>query len=172
PLLNIVDTNLEDPTDKEVAQHIIKLISKADKFSWELKNKKPWVDNISNRRDTMPRIDRYACNGTIQINIERAYNLAVNNLLTVPQLYENIKNEKIDGFLHITRHQIYYWSKKLAVKKYKLADNQLESARLYLENNSSFKLLYQDQYTLAFVTPLLFLLPNKVTRTIVIDATF
>ncbi|CAG8686986.1 12900_t:CDS:1, partial [Ambispora leptoticha] len=34
PLLHIVDTNLEDQVDKEVAQHIIKLISKADKFSW------------------------------------------------------------------------------------------------------------------------------------------
>ncbi|CAG8845431.1 8592_t:CDS:2, partial [Racocetra persica] len=105
-----------DQVDKEVAQHIIKLISKADKFSWVYHKSR--VDDISNRQDTMSRIDRYECNGTIQINIEHAYNLAIvniyhylhsppemmdfsisirnyiieNNLLTVPQLYENIKN--------------------------------------------------------------------------------
>ncbi|CAG8708475.1 19417_t:CDS:2, partial [Racocetra fulgida] len=92
-----------DQVDKEVAQHIIKLISKADKFPWvyhkcnrlknsisftyycnchvELKNKKARVDDISNRRDTMSRIDRYECNGTIQINIEHAYNLAIDQIL-------------------------------------------------------------------------------------------
>ncbi|CAG8857171.1 29785_t:CDS:1, partial [Gigaspora margarita] len=161
PLLNIVDTNSEDQINKEVAQHIINLISKADRFSWiyhkfqvlknsasfvyycnchkELKNKKARVSNILSQCDTMPRIVRYDCGGTIQINIEQIHNLAVvniyhyihpppetmevspqirnyiinHNLLTVPQLYSNIKNEKIDGFLNITRQQIYYWSKKL-----------------------------------------------------------
>ncbi|CAG8599879.1 19347_t:CDS:2 [Gigaspora rosea] len=35
-----------------------------------------------------------------------------NTLLTVPQLYNNIKEQQLDGFLHITWHQVYYWAKK------------------------------------------------------------
>ncbi|CAG8837622.1 19085_t:CDS:1, partial [Racocetra persica] len=89
-----------------------------------------------------------------------------NNLLTVPQLYENIKKEKIDGFLQLTRHQVYYWSKKIATKEYKLLDNQLESAQLYLKNHLNFQLLYQDEHLLAFATPLLYILPDHVTKTI------
>ncbi|CAG8848919.1 26496_t:CDS:2, partial [Racocetra persica] len=52
-----------------------------------------------------------------------------NNLLTVPQLYKNIKKEKIDGFLQLTQHQ--------------------------------------DEHSLAFATPLLYILPDHVTKTIV-----
>ncbi|CAG8711589.1 8450_t:CDS:1, partial [Racocetra persica] len=58
-----------------------------------------------------------------------------------PQLYQNIKEEKITGYLHLTRHQVYYWAKKIATKEYKLADNQLESARRYLENHLNFQTL-------------------------------
>ncbi|CAG8523106.1 11140_t:CDS:2 [Scutellospora calospora] len=119
----------------------------------------------------MPRINRYEYGSTIWINIDQIYNLAVvniyhylhslpeameissqirdyiikNSLLMVSQLYNNIKEEQLDG----------------------LANDQLESARQYIENNSSFKLLYQNQHSLAFLTPLLFILPNKVTKTIV-----
>ncbi|CAG8756704.1 14426_t:CDS:1, partial [Cetraspora pellucida] len=93
-----------------------------------LKNKKAQVANILSRHDIMPRIIRYDCGGTIQINIEQIHNLAVVNIyhyihpppktmkvssqihnyiinhnqLTVPQLYSNIKKKKIDRFLHIT----------------------------------------------------------------------
>ncbi|CAG8649114.1 770_t:CDS:1, partial [Scutellospora calospora] len=222
PLLDIFNINseTEDQANKEVVQQIINLISKADGFSWiyhkfqvlknscsfvyycncreELKSKKARVTNISSQRDTMPRIIRYDCGGTIQINIERTHNLVVvniyyylhpppeaievsqqirnyifnNNLLTVPQLYNNIKNEKINGFLNVTRKQIYYWFKKIATEEYRLADDQLESARRYLENNLNFKLLYQDQHSIAFLTPLLFVMPNKVTKTIVVDSTY
>ncbi|CAG8831142.1 20024_t:CDS:2, partial [Racocetra persica] len=59
-----------------------------------------------------------------------------NNLLTVSQLYNNIKNNEIE------------------------------------ENNPSFKLLYQDQHSLAFLTSLLFILPNKVTKTIIVNSTY
>ncbi|CAG8802364.1 10604_t:CDS:2 [Gigaspora margarita] len=153
-LLNIVNTNSEDQINKEVAQYIINLVLKADGFSWiyhkfqvlknsisfvyycncreELENKKARVSNILSRHDTMPRIVRYACSDTIQINIEQVHNLAVVNvyhyLHSLPEtmevssqilnyiLYNNIKNEEIDGFLHITQKQVYYWSKKIATK--------------------------------------------------------
>ncbi|CAG8688047.1 18192_t:CDS:2, partial [Racocetra fulgida] len=88
----------------------------------------------------------------MDVSIQIRNYIIENNLLTVPQLYENIKNEKLMDFY--ISHGI----------KFIIADNQLESARLYLENNSSFKLLYQDQYMLAFVTPLLFLLSNKYLK--------
>ncbi|CAG8828997.1 27087_t:CDS:1, partial [Racocetra persica] len=97
----------------------------------ELKNKRPRIDNVLKQRDSTARIHRHDCGGTIRMNIDRTNNLitiniyhylhlppeatdvtpqvreyiAKNHLLTVPQLYENIKEEKIDGFLHLTRHQ-------------------------------------------------------------------
>ncbi|CAG8695225.1 7268_t:CDS:1, partial [Racocetra persica] len=158
----------------------------------ELKSKKPRIAEILNRRDTLPRINRYACGGTIRINIDRSCNLAIvgiyhyihpppeamevssqirdyiinNSLLTVPQLYNNIKEQQLDGFSHITQHQVYYWFKKVTTKEYMFSGDQLASARQYLENNYQFKLLFQDQNSLAFLTPLLFVLPNKVTKTI------
>ncbi|CAG8855932.1 37771_t:CDS:1, partial [Gigaspora margarita] len=55
---------------------------------------------------------------------------------------------------------------------YRFANDQLESARHYLKSNPSFKLLYQDQHSLAFLTPLLFILPSNVTKTIVVDSTY
>ncbi|CAG8690168.1 2276_t:CDS:2, partial [Scutellospora calospora] len=102
PLLNNVDTNSDDQAR---------------------------VANISSQHDTMSRIVRYNCGSTIQINIDQIHSLVVisiyhylypppeamevssqihdfiinHNLLTVPQLYNNIKDEKIDRFLHITR---------------------------------------------------------------------
>ncbi|CAG8764022.1 8333_t:CDS:2, partial [Racocetra persica] len=169
-LLTIIRIN------KDVAQHIINLISKADKFSWiyhklnitkkssafvyycncreELKNKKPRIAEISNQRDTLPRIIRYSCGGTIQINKHLSLSSS-----TTGSDGSFFSKQQLDGFLYLTRHQVYYWFKKFATKEYRLANDQLESARRYLENKSSFKLLYQDQHSLAFITPLLFILP-------------
>ncbi|CAG8608717.1 21345_t:CDS:2 [Gigaspora rosea] len=194
PLLNNVDTNLKDQVnnDKEVAQQIIKLISKADGFSWiyhkcsllkdsisfvyycncceELKNKKAWVANISSQCDMIPRIVQYSCDDTIQINIKRIYNWAViniyhyfhplpeamevssqirnyiinNNLLTVPQLYSSIKEEKINGFLYITRQQ-----------------KIIQASNLFIKINIHWLFNTIDIY-----------IANKATKTIIVDSTY
>ncbi|CAG8835875.1 8689_t:CDS:2, partial [Cetraspora pellucida] len=125
PLINYIDTNSENQ-DKEIAQILIYRISKADHFSWiyhkcepiknaisfvyycnsreELKNKRPRIDNVLKQRDSTARIHRHNC-GAMDVTPQVREYIAKNHLLTVPQLYENIKEEKIDGFLHLTRHQ-------------------------------------------------------------------
>ncbi|CAG8467670.1 8486_t:CDS:2, partial [Scutellospora calospora] len=170
-LLNNVDTNSDDQVNKEVAQYIVNLISKADRFSWiyhkcsklkdsvsfvyycncheELKNKKARVANISNQIHNLVAISIY------------------HYLHLLPEAIE--VSSQIHDF--IINHNLLI-AKKFATKEYKLANDQLESARRYLENNLNFKLLYQDQHSLAFITPLLFILPSKATKTIIVDSTY
>ncbi|CAG8702113.1 4850_t:CDS:2, partial [Racocetra fulgida] len=97
------------------------------------------IEDIDKQRNTEPLLIRYECEGSILITIKRSHRLVYippeikeyiqqNKLLTVPQIYRNIKALRLNGYLHITQQQVYYWCKYLGLNEYKIAKDQVDEA--------------------------------------------
>ncbi|CAG8691942.1 4787_t:CDS:2, partial [Racocetra persica] len=164
----------------------------------ERKNKRAHIENIDKQRDTELRLLRFECEGSILITIKRSHELIYvrvhhllhpkpqsitisseiktyiqnNKILTVPQLYHNIKATRLNGYLYLTQHQVYYWCKRLGLNEYKIVKDQAESTIQYLLQHSTFKVIIKEPTIIAFTTPLFDLLAKINITTIVIDATY
>ncbi|CAG8679585.1 9264_t:CDS:2, partial [Racocetra persica] len=89
-----------------------------------------------------------------------------NELLTVPQIYHNIKVSGLNEYIHATQQQIYYWCKRLGVDEYKMAEDQVESTIKYLSQQSNFNIIIQQPTIIAFTTPLIDIFPKDRINTI------
>ncbi|CAG8711563.1 9646_t:CDS:1, partial [Ambispora leptoticha] len=93
---------------------------------YERKPKNPQIEDINKRRNTEPRLLRYECEGSVLITIKQSHELAYirvhhlthprpqsiavsseikeyiqrNNLLTIPQIYHNVKASGLNGYSH------------------------------------------------------------------------
>ncbi|CAG8770680.1 34846_t:CDS:2, partial [Gigaspora margarita] len=220
--LDRVETNNENEreSNKHIAYQIIKLVSKADGFTYiyhscdklndgysflfycnckvERKPKNVLVDDPTKRRNTESRLPRYTCEGSVLITIKRSHELAYirlhhlphpqprsiavsseikeyiqqNKLLTIPQIYHNIKALGLNGYIYVTQQQIYYWCKRLGINEYKMAEDQIESTIQYLSQQTIFKLIIQQPTIIAFTTPLFDIFPKEQITVIAVDATY
>ncbi|CAG8852976.1 35153_t:CDS:2, partial [Gigaspora margarita] len=164
----------------------------------ERKPKNVLVDDITKRQNTESQLPRYTCEGSVLITIKRSHGLAYiclhhlphpqprsiavsseikeyiqqNKLLTVPQIYHNIKTLGLNGYIYVTRQQIYYWCKRLGINEYKMAEDQIESTIQYLLQQTMFKLIIQQLTIIAFTTPLFDVFPKEQITVIAVDATY
>ncbi|CAG8844168.1 3396_t:CDS:2, partial [Gigaspora margarita] len=97
-----------------------------------------------------------------------------NLVYSAPELYKQIVLEKINGYKLFTVDQAYYWWAHHAVTKYQRANNQLQSAKLLL-NEKNYKIILEMDdpvEVFAFITPFITELPKITFETLLIDATY
>ncbi|CAG8792149.1 44792_t:CDS:2, partial [Gigaspora margarita] len=149
---------------------------------FERQQKRARIEDITKQRNTEPQLPRYESYIRIHhLTYPRPQSTAItseikefiqqNKLLTVLQIYHNIKALYLNGYLHVMQCQVYYWCKWLGLNEYKMAEDQAELTIQYLFQHKAFKLIIQEDTAIAFTTPLLDLLKEQITM-IVIDTTY
>ncbi|CAG8817732.1 35326_t:CDS:2, partial [Racocetra persica] len=108
-------------SDRLIAYQIANLISKVDGYSY--------IYHKRNELQDAPEIKEY---------------IQQNKLFTVPQTYRNIKALRLNGYLHITQQQVYYWCKHLGLNEYKMAEDQVESVIRYLSQQEQITTIVVD----------------------------
>ena len=156
------------------------------------------ISDESKQRGTEVRICRYSCRGALTIKILKNENIVWvkifhNNLhqrpdkiavtdevkdyicsnikRTVPDLYQEIKDQKLCGYELLTIKQVYYWWSVTAKVEYCRDNEQHLSAKLYLAEQGQ-ELLFADNTGFSFATTFLHVLPRFSLTSIMVDATY
>ena len=127
----------------------------------ELKKHPVKHEDLAKQWDTDSRIQRHACGGCISIKIDyqnsliffklehvlhtRPDHIEVTNIikefihsnirLSAPEIFYRIKEQKLPGYEMLTKGQVYYWWTREAALEYRRDNNELNSARLLLQEN-------------------------------------
>ncbi|CAG8742051.1 21879_t:CDS:2, partial [Racocetra persica] len=167
-----IETTNDDESNKLIAYQIIKLISKADGFVMKENQKNHELKTLVNSEILNLDYLAHPQPRSIAVSSEIKEYIQQNKLLTVPQIYHNIKASSLNGYVHVTQQQIYYWCKRLGFNEYKLSEDQIESTIQYLFHQPTCKLIIQQPTIIAFMTPLFNVFPKEQITTIVVDATY
>ncbi|CAG8839068.1 23246_t:CDS:2, partial [Racocetra persica] len=151
--------------------------------------------------DTIPRLNRYDCNGNVSIKVDiecklavikinhqllhmRPENIATTNEVkgyitdnldyTASELYKKIVINEMDGFKTLTMDQVYYWWSKANMIRYKRDDNESLSAQLLLQEKDYLFLfrLSEPVDSFAFLTPFFSFLPKMAYECLLVDSTY
>lgn len=164
----------------------------------DLAKKPKKIDDISKQRGTEPHLVRYPCHGQLSIKICQEIELvfvkiqheqlhsrpekvsastevrnyiAAHTTKSVPDIYQAIKDNQLDGCEYITVKQVYYWWALAARCEYQRSDDELLSAKVYLAEHQQ-ELLFSNEHGFAFATKFLQMLPDSVLFELMVDATY
>ncbi|CAG8589777.1 13617_t:CDS:2, partial [Racocetra persica] len=143
------------------------------------------VEDTSKHRSTEAHIKRYDCKGAITIKIYFKNNTASINISheflhprsekfnvtkeikdfinshiqqSVPDIYQLIKDQHINGFEFLTIQQVYYWWSTVARMEYRSSDNEVISTKAYLQEQKQ-EILFFNDCAFAFITAFFNILP-------------
>ncbi|CAG8809187.1 33254_t:CDS:1, partial [Racocetra persica] len=128
------------------------------------------VEDISKQRNSEPYIERYECKGLVTVKIYSQNKVTVNvshNILhprlekisvtkeiksyinscigqSVPNIYQSIKDQRINGYEFLTIKQVYYWWSSIVQVEYRYCDDELASARTFLQKQNQKILFFED----------------------------
>jgi hypothetical protein len=164
----------------------------------DLAKRRKKIEDVSKQRGTEPHIVRFSCHGQISIKVCQSLELVfvklqhdmlhsrpekvsvpaevreyitMNTTKAVPDIYQAIKEEHLDGYEHITVKQVYYWWTLAARCEYQRSDDELLSAKAYLAEHHQ-DLLFNNEHGFAFSTKFLDVLPDSVLHELMVDATY
>ncbi|CAG8760567.1 982_t:CDS:2, partial [Gigaspora rosea] len=192
-----------DLSESSIANKLIEKVQAGDGCNCRIDTVKKSRKHLDKekQRDTVPRLNRYDCNGNVSIKVDNKSNLAVikinhqllhtrpenitttneikefitNNLdYTASELYKKIVINEMDGFKTLTTDQVYYWWSKANIIRYKRHDSESLSAQLLLQEKNYLFLFrsLEPVDSFAFLTPFFSFLPKMAYECLLVDATY